>query len=209
MRTGLDQDWLASVSFALVHFSRGHENEIEALVLVDGVISKARELGHPPVPALADLAEEIGRYVHSAMGQYTTGLEFRDLDTGATVDPAVFQTTKEGQTSVWASRVIAAALGGDLTMVATLVEARAAMGSEAIMLVGLAPLLSAAATIVAERPEGYMIVAGRLLPASHIDYTARCRDCPACWAHEERWRRDHSAAGHISRTGHTVTLGEE
>lgn len=113
MRTKIDQQWADSIAFATVYFQGvGNLNAATELLLIYG--EAAHEMGESAKDAIGDLADSIARLVRDSSPQHGSYLEFRDLSTGEVVDPDIFVDTEHGRASVWAARVMAAAIGGDI-----------------------------------------------------------------------------------------------
>lgn len=122
MRTDIDEPWVDAIAQAAIHFRGvGNLDAVATLLLIYG--EAAHELDASAKAAIGDLADAVARAVRDGSPQVGSALEFRNLDTGEKVDPEIFQTTEEGRASVWAARVLNAAVSGDVQATADLIAA--------------------------------------------------------------------------------------
>jgi hypothetical protein len=113
VRTDIDQPWVDAYAFALVHYRGvGALDNVTKLLLAYG--EAAHQLDAPAKAAIGDLADAVTRLIRDGSPQVASALEFRNLDTGEQVDPEIFQATEQGRASVWAARVLNAAVSGDV-----------------------------------------------------------------------------------------------
>jgi hypothetical protein len=217
--TDLSPKWLDSLAFALLHY-RASGDLIAEHGLTSALHTATGTLGVPLETGMADVALAIGGRLEGAVPAGSAGLEFRDLETGETVDPEIFTTTVDGQASVWAARVAAAAMAGDRSMVESLVDHQLGLGAMPFGL-GFRQLLLGASMIAQEAAHREQAVAYRAfeLTGNPPEYTIACSgsgpfggaSAGICvrTIYGARDLRDARAARHVLETNHALTLKEE
>lgn len=227
--TSLSPAWLDSLALALLHYRRqGDLRAEDALVeKLHNAVQHAQVNWEAPGESLlalgvADVCLAVARRLEGAVPQGSAGLEFRDMETGETVDPEMFTTTCDGQASVWAARICAAALNGDRAMVETLVDTQLGTGAMPLML-GFRALILGASMVDEEGARRDQAVALEAMshtgnPPSYImtcyaegpftPQEQRGEPCLTFWM-GDRLRRDAIAAHHVLETGHAVLVRDE
>jgi hypothetical protein len=222
VRTDIDQPWVDSIASAAVHFRGvGDLDSVTTLLLTYG--EAAHQMDASAKAAIGDLADAVARLVRDASPQVGSALEFRNLDTGETVDPAIFQSTEEGRASVWAARVLNAAVSGDKdssdALVAALVDNDAVTPGD--LGVPLEALINGAAMIVYEAQSRehwtrlQQWAAGSAPPSwimecyggTHLGLSPGWQDFPCVIeGFSSPLDRDIAAAQHVLTYRHAVTL---
>lgn len=223
MRTDLDDGWLDGLAFALVHYRGvGELDTVTTLLLYLG--EAAHQVDATAKDAIGDLADAVARLVRDSSPHTASALEFRNLETGEIVDPEIFTTTEAGRGSVWAARVLNAAVSGDAVsakaVVAALVETDAVTAGD--LGVPMEALINGAAMVLNEQ--------------GHRDHWAALQDWAAT-GHKPAWtwechggthlglpmdwqtytcdggsygsplERDIAAAAHVHTTRHAIAWG--